>query len=324
MKACKALFVVSLIGIAAVCGLSCRGATDNGPTAVPVAAASAGPREARKTGAFQDKRIDESSGLAVSRRYPDLLWTNNDSGDTARVFLVDPRGKTHAVVNLTGAQAHDWEDVAAAGDGDKAWIYAGDIGDNLLRRANIVIYRFREPKVDAGGAEIQTFEQKAAGLAPTFDVPCEKLTLTYPDGAHNAESLIATPGGDIVILTKTPTGLSQIFKAPRPFVDGATMVLTEIGTHQFPVGAKTDGQATGADLSPDVRHLAVTTYTDVYEWEVPADNPWTTLWQHAPRVTHLPRMDQCEGVCYDISSSKLWFSSEGVYAPIWQLYDGVH
>lgn len=34
--------------------------------------------EARRTGTFADRRLDESSGVAVSRRNPGVLWTHND------------------------------------------------------------------------------------------------------------------------------------------------------------------------------------------------------------------------------------------------------
>ena len=32
------------------------------------------------------KRINESSGLIKSRRWPNILWTHNDSGDEARLY----------------------------------------------------------------------------------------------------------------------------------------------------------------------------------------------------------------------------------------------
>ena len=37
--------------------------------------------------------ISEMSGLAKSRRYADVYWMHNDSGDRARLFAVDGEGK---------------------------------------------------------------------------------------------------------------------------------------------------------------------------------------------------------------------------------------
>ena len=39
------------------------------------------------------KAISEMSGLAKSRRYAEVYWMHNDSGDSARLFAVDSEGK---------------------------------------------------------------------------------------------------------------------------------------------------------------------------------------------------------------------------------------
>jgi hypothetical protein len=101
---------------------------------------------ARKLCDLQDARINESSGLAASRRYSrdNLLWTQNDSGNTPEIYCVNPRGETVATVLLKGATNVDWEDIAVAGD----WIYVADTGDNWRRRESVTIYRLREPEFD--------------------------------------------------------------------------------------------------------------------------------------------------------------------------------
>ena len=48
----------------------------------------------RKIATLEDERINESSGVAASRMYPGYLWTHNDSGDSARLFLIATNGKT--------------------------------------------------------------------------------------------------------------------------------------------------------------------------------------------------------------------------------------
>ena len=56
--------------------------------------------------------MDETSGLVVSAKNPDTLWTNNDSGDSARVFAISPTGALRGIYPLDGATALDWEDIA--------------------------------------------------------------------------------------------------------------------------------------------------------------------------------------------------------------------
>ena len=56
--------------------------------------------------------LPEASGLAASARYPGVLYTHNDSGDSARFFMMDETAKVIAEMRLPGATAVDWEDIA--------------------------------------------------------------------------------------------------------------------------------------------------------------------------------------------------------------------
>lgn len=270
---------------------------------------TAGTRKVWESG---DTRIDECSGLAASRRYPGSWWMHNDSGDEARLFLVDADGKTRVVLQLQGAHADDWEDMAIAKSTDKGdvWVYAGDIGDNLELRDNITIYRFREP------------ELPAQSTLDAVTVPCESLTLRFPDGAHNAETLIANARGELMIVSKT-TGASEFFITPKPFQNGATQTLQSIGKYQF--GQNTDGTrrvrprlTTGGDLSPDNRRLAICTYTQAHEWTLPGGD-WKTLLNAKSKVWELPPLKQIEAIAYGADGKGLFITSEGTPCPLWQI-----
>src|ERR1044072_8869678 len=90
-----------------------------------------------------DKSVSESSGLAASRLTPGAYWTHNDSGDGPFVYAFDTRGDSLGVFRVAGAQARDWEDMAAGPgpEGGKSYLYLGDIGDNNSSRAEVVAYR---------------------------------------------------------------------------------------------------------------------------------------------------------------------------------------
>ena len=49
--------------------------------------------------------IREASGVAASRRYGNVLWVHNDSGDTNRVFAIATNGASFATYVLGGAEA---------------------------------------------------------------------------------------------------------------------------------------------------------------------------------------------------------------------------
>src|SRR6266851_3388499 len=103
----------------------------------------------RVLGTIQDPAINESSGIVASRTTPGLYWTHNDSGDGPYIYAFDEHGARRGTWRVRGAAAIDWEDIAA-GPGPQAgtsYLYIGDIGDNEGRRAEITVYRVREPTI---------------------------------------------------------------------------------------------------------------------------------------------------------------------------------
>ncbi|MDQ4068195.1 MAG: hypothetical protein M3203_01750, partial [Actinomycetota bacterium] len=114
-------------------------------------------------GRIADRAVRESSGLAASRRNPGLLWTHNDSNDEPFLYCLDLQGRSCGTWRVTGAEAFDWEGMAA-GPGPRAgepYLYVGDIGDNLDQRPEIVVYRVPEPPA-GGGEPVPTTASPAA------------------------------------------------------------------------------------------------------------------------------------------------------------------
>lgn len=271
----------------------------------------------RKLCDLQDERISESSGLGASRRYPDFLWTQNDSGSEPRVFLISRAGQTVAVVHLEGAKIEDWEELTISGTGRNAWVYVGDIGDNARKRANIVIYRFQEPPFNPA----QTAE---------LNVPSESMTLTYPNGPHDAEVLLVTPQGHLIVVTKT-VGQSEIFITPRPFARNSSQTLIPIGKYQFGGGDSGDGSlasllqtalnrlTTGGDISSDGKRIVIRTYGLAYEWMLPANGSWREVWKGTPQVWKLPETRQGEAICFSLDDQHFFTTSEGNPAPLCEL-----
>ena len=102
-----------------------------------------------QTGTVQNNSINEASGIAASRMNSNVLWTHNDSGDSARVFAMTTAGTNLGTYSITGAGAIDWEDIAV-GPGPtlgSQYLYAADIGDNVAIRSRCSVYRVLEPVV---------------------------------------------------------------------------------------------------------------------------------------------------------------------------------
>ena len=97
-----------------------------------------------------------------------------------------------------GAQAVDWEDIAAgpAPDGRAAALRRRHRRQRARGAPTIDVYRVAEPRV---------------GAAAT--APAARLRLRYPDGAHDAEALLVDPlRGDLVIVTKV-LGAARAYRA---------------------------------------------------------------------------------------------------------------
>ena len=188
--------------------------------------------------------LDEPSGLAASRHNEGVLWTHNDSGDTARVFALDTHGRLLGTYKLPGVSQYDYEDIAI-GPGpvtNVIYVHVGDIGDNFSVRANLKIYQFPEPAVYL----------RQVSSPPTFTIKgLRTLTLTYPDGARNAESLLVDPwSGDVFIATKEPN-ISRIYMATKAQMDaGAPITLSFVREIDFDL-------ATSGDLSPTGREIVL-------------------------------------------------------------------
>jgi hypothetical protein len=263
---------------------------------------------AQKLCDLKDPQVDESSGLGASRRYPGLLWTHNDSGDSARLFLLDQLGDTKAIVTLNGATARDWEDMAVAGSGNNAWVYVGDIGDNDAVHESITIYRFREPQLDI----------TASATPQTIAVDCEQMTLRYPDGARDAESLMATSDGQLFLVSKSLGG-SAVYSTPGPFASGTSRTLQLVRQIVLSSDSFFGRLTTGGDISPDGTRIVVRTYTEAYEWLKLRNTSWKAVWKAKPRVWELPTSQQGEAICYGLDGNSLFLTSEKLPTPLWKL-----
>ena len=118
----------------------------------------------------------------LSRSQRGVLWTHNDSGDAPRLLAVGLDGRLLADVAVTGAEAFDWEDIAA-GPGA---LYVGDIGDNVAAARHDRRLPRAPSRASAGGPSA---------------APATRLELRYPDGRHDAEALLRDPvSGALVVV----------------------------------------------------------------------------------------------------------------------------
>lgn len=270
---------------------------------------------AERVAVLQDKRINESSGLARSQREPDIFWTHNDSASDPCVYAIDPSGKTRAKVRLLSAVNFDWEDMASANDKDgTAQLYVADIGDNLFVRPSIQVYQIPEPALP------KTADKELLSAEPQI------WHGQYPDGHHNAETLLVHPQtGRIYVVTKSEQEQSAVYAFPETLTKDGPMKLEKIADLRFPqrqlIGKRPHDacQTTAGSFSADGSRLAISTYSFIYEWRIKADESLVEALKKTAGLIAIPLIPQLEAICYDVDGKTLWFTSERLPAPLWRI-----
>jgi hypothetical protein len=266
------------------------------PAAATLGSAAAAPV---RTVRISDPRIVESSGLVASPSDPDVVWTVNDSGDSARAFAVSLRtGGTVAVLDER-TDARDCEAMTAGRDpAGRPMLWIGDIGDNRADRTSVVLRLLHEPQ-------------------PTHSVTVTPVSLRvrYPGGPADAESLIWTPDGRLLIVTKGLLG-GAVLQVPPTAVrralaghDVATPALATV------VGRVSQVLPTDGVALPDGR-LIVRDYTGATVYQPPAYDGKPLVAQ--ARIP-LPEQEQGETMAAVDNGRDILVGSEGRDQYLWRV-----
>ena len=194
-------------------------------TAFPVSAGAAG----KVAFTIKDSRIAENSAMARDTTNK-VYWTVNDSGALGVVYGVDDKGKVKGTLRYNAfpvdAEAVAW---------NKDRLYVGDIGDNTAKRKTVRVYYFDDPKPDDRSRTYKAWDFR------------------YPDGAHDAETLLVSSSGRLYIATKELKG--GLYQAPaKPSRDEVNKLKR---VHDVPA-TLTDGV-----MLPGGKQVALLTYGKV-------------------------------------------------------------
>lgn len=261
----------------------------------------------QQVGTIKSDLIDEASGLAASRKNPYVLWTHNDKGGSARLFAVNIDGTHLGIYNLSSASNRDWEDIAIGpGPVDGVdYLYIGNIGDNDSQYASITVYRVPEPQVD--------YDQSPVNVTLTG---VETITLQYPDGARDAETLMVDPPTkDIYIISKRDEH-PRLYRAPYP--QSTTQITMMEYKCELPWRARIYGDwVTAGDISPDGSMVIVRSYFSAWLWLRPADANLWKAFSSPPCDVPLFLEPQGEAICFDGKGDGYFTISEKKHQPIY-------
>jgi len=236
---------------------------------------------------FRDSRITESSGLAVSPTREDVYYTHNDSAARPEFYAVGADGRTKATFGLSGAQARDWEAMAATKDPvtGRGVLWFADIGDNLDGAwPDVSVYKVTEPR-DLTDATL----------------PAVRYRFRYAGGARNAEGLMVHPKtGRLYVVSKEFAG--AVYQAPKTLRTDRVNVLRKIA------GAPL--MATDAAYAPDGSSYVIRTYFSATLYRPSGEQ--------ISRVS-MPELKQAESIAYTADGKALLAGSEGPKSPVYRI-----
>jgi hypothetical protein len=268
--------------------------TNDRPAPSPGTEASAPPAErscprvaeSTVTGTVADATLDEISGVVVGHRMDGVLWAEEDSGNDAAVYALEPTGEVVAEVTVDGATNEDWEDLAWA----KGRLWVGDIGDNERERSEIQVYSFPEPN-----------DRNVTSVDATI------LRLRYEDGPHDAEAMFVDPRDELLYLIEKQLTEpeSAVYAVPLREVRPGEVGVLRLVAH-VPLSI-----VTAADLGPI--GIAVRNYLSalVFPWSDDRMVVSTLEGKSCP-----VSLGSSEAIAQTLDGRALYSISEGVGPPI--------
>jgi len=218
--------------------------------------------------------LEETSGLAW---HEGSFWTHNDSGDSARIFRLDGRGRIEHQAKISNAEHVDWESMAQDAD----YLYLADTGNNFNLRGTLQIYRVAWADLAADTAR------------------ADLITLTYDDHqggrprSHNFDAEALAVHGDQLWLFSKNRGDRQTKLYAFPKIPGN---YRPAPLQTLPV----DALVTGADIDPSSGELVLVGTRDFeasFVWWGPTGSEGVD-WAAMTSMEILPD-DQWESVLWD-------------------------
>lgn len=240
---------------------------------------------------LEDTTLVESSGLAFSRQYAEVLYTHEDSKCSNKITAINLKGQTVGTIWIKDAENRDWEDIAVVQHPDGGnYIYLADIGDNGQKYASVSIYRFREPEE----------------LRSDMTVEAERFEYQYPEGPLNAEALLFDPLLQefwVVSKEKYACGLYRLPMVTASQASGEVLMAEKKLTLPF-------DKITAGDISIDGHHILLRNKPNIYYWRRQNGHTLDRTLQQTPLLLPHRKEHQSEGIAFFPDGSGFVTSTE--------------
>lgn len=256
--------------------------------------------------------LSEASGVAASRRDPNVLWSHNDSGDLPTLYAVNTHGHYLGKVDILGANAFDWEDIAAFTHNGKPCLMIADVGDNFGIRPFVTLYILSEP--DIRQAENNFLLQAKI---------TRRIDLRFRDGPHDVEAAAVDAAHNAVYLLSKKDKPPVLYRVPLMPGDHEQPITAQPVTHiktlpsvsqqalkKHPKFGRFRSQPSALDISADGTVWLVTTYTRGYLYRRKPGQSLADMFGEAPQPLHKPHLPQLEGGALSADLRQAYFMSE--------------
>ena len=269
------------------------------PTALPTPTRTCTPGERPPTGKLgwlgnlRDDRIDESSGLTMSRKHADLAYTMNDEGTSPLIFAVQPStGRTVSAFDLRGAG--EFKDPEAIRLDRRGRLWLADTGDGHPGKPGK-----KHDRPSREHVTIAVFDEPQRGTSSS--VAARRFTVVFSNGPHNAEALAIHPRtGDAFLISNDRVG--RVFKLPNPLHAGRNVARAT--NHLMPAFV-TDATFTGNGRFVLVRTMQKS-HVVVFD---------AKTWRRVGTL-EAPRMPKGESITVEPNGQTVLLGSEGRHAPL--------
>jgi len=261
MNSCQTKF--QALWLAAVC-LAMPGCAQESPAGSLSAQGKEVAPGVRLIGRISHPRITESSGVAVSRQFPGVLWTHTDGGGAKKqvLYAIGGNGESIAEYPVLNVTMSDWEDIAID---DQKHLYLADTGNNDQLRTTVAVHEIDEPDPKSDQRVVQ---------------PKRTWRLRFPGEPFDCESLFIWQGNGYVVSKVFKDARAQIFRFP--LADAKEPVVLELVAT-----TKIESPVTGADISPDGRLLGLVAKSGAFVYRIDGDvakagkgKPYQTKFRH--------------------------------------------
>jgi hypothetical protein len=252
-------------------------------------------------------RIDELSGLAVSRADPALLWGHNDTGGGPVLFRIGPDGADLGAVTLRGARAADWEDIAAFDHDGRPALLIADVGDNFAIRGFSTLYAASDPG--------RTGEPELLW----------RLDFRYPDGSRDCEAVAVDSVNREILLVSKRDVPPRLYRLPLPeraptapltaeyLGEIARLPTPTLGERAVePLASRHLHAPVGLDISRDGTVAVVVTARHAYLYRRAPGRPWMEAFAQPAAMLPLPDIPQVEAVAFAADGLSLFVGAEGL------------